>query len=241
VKRTWILAGGALALGLLAYAGRPLGAQTGTPAPAPAPAAAPAAAPRIAVVNMAYIITYYNKAKAFKEEMKEASKPYEEKMKGMRAELETLGKEMAKPAAPGQEAQRDAMQKKVKELNRGLEDNETSAKAVLGKKYDDQLKILYLEIYDATRRYARAHDIDVVLQYGDAFTKEDLLHPRRLERVLATTPLYPLYMKEGTDISREVVMTLNGGDSAGASQPAPANNTAGGAAPPAGGGTPGGQ
>jgi Skp family chaperone for outer membrane proteins len=220
-----ILAGGALALVAFAYAGR-LGAQSGG-----APAGAGAASPHIGVVNMAYILTYYQKAASFKKEMTDASKPYQDREKGLRGELEAMAKENAN-LKPGEEARRDELAKKVKQVNRDIEDNGTAAKNLLGKKYDEQLKILYLEIYDATRRYARAHDIDVVLQYADAFTKDDMVNPRRIDRVLATTALFPLYMKEGTDISLEVVNTLNG--ATGGTAPAAGGSPAGGGAPAAG-------
>jgi Skp family chaperone for outer membrane proteins len=242
VKRTFILAGGALALVAIAYAGR-LSAQQGSSGAAPAGGAAAAAAPRIALVNMQYVLFYYHRAKNFKSEMAEQAKPYQEREKGMRAELEKYSQELAKLAPGSQDAQREEIQKKMKDINRAIEDNGASYKNTLGKKYDQQIDILYREIYNAAYRYALAHDIDLVLEYSDTFKEEDMTNPRRIERVLATPALLPLYAKKGTDISYELVNTLNGVTTGSAPAPAPATGAApagGGSTPSGGGATPGG-
>jgi Skp family chaperone for outer membrane proteins len=204
-----LIAAGALAgLGLVFCIGR-LWAQGSDGSAAPA---APAAAPlrtRIAVINMAYLLKYYKKANDFNAEMQAIYKPFLDHEKGMVEERDKLAKEIK--GLPGTaDTKREELARQYKQVTRNIEDNSTAAKVELAKRSGQQLKILYAEIYDAARRYARAHDFDMVLTYADAYTPEDFENPALIERKLQTTPVMPLYMSPGMDISRDVVLMLNG-------------------------------
>jgi Skp family chaperone for outer membrane proteins len=226
VKRTLIVAGALVALGVVFCVGR-LWAQGSDGSSAPAtPAAAPLRT-RIAVINMAYLLKYYKKANDFNAEMQAIYKPYQDREKNLIEEREKLTKEIA-ALPPTADAKREELAKKYKSLTRDIEDNSTTAKMDLAKRSGQQLKILYAEIYDAARRYARAHDFDMVLQYADAFEPQDFDNPYLIERKLKTSPVLPLYMSEGMNISRDVVLMLNGS--------APAPGTGGTPAPGSGGG-----
>jgi Skp family chaperone for outer membrane proteins len=218
-----IAAGGILALGVLLYAGRVGAQQQSGAAGSTAPVAAPAPRTRVALLNLSYVIKNYAKFKTFQEEMKQAFEPYQKKDTAKKQALEALTKEAQQPGVT--DAKREELTQKAKGIQREIEDNGAEAKAWLGRKTDEQMKILYLDIMDASQRYARAHDFELVLHYNDATTREDFLSPQNIARKLQAGALMPLYAVQGLDISKEVVDNLNSYLQAG---PAPA---AGGAGP----------
>jgi Skp family chaperone for outer membrane proteins len=198
-------------------------------AQAPGADAAPTPKARIAVVNIAYLLKYSKKANDFNKEMQDIYKPFQDKEKELIATREAVTKE-AQKLAPSEDAKRDELTKRHKDITRAIEDNTLAAKNELGKRSGQQLKILYGEIYDAARRYARAHDYDIVLQYADAFEPADMENPYLIERKLKTSPVLPLYMTPGVDISQQVVMMIGyvGAPSGGGAAPAGGGAPAGG-------------
>ncbi len=203
MKRKVIVAAGLLALGAVLYVGR-VWAQQGGGAPA---AAAPAPRTRIALLNLTYVIKNYQKFVTFQDEMKKAIEPFQKVDRDKKALAETLAKEAQDPKTP--ETRREDLARQLKAIQREVQDNNDAAKQFLGKKGDEQMKILYLDIMDAAQRYARAHDFELVLHYNDATTREDFLSPQNIARKLQAGALMPLYAVAGLDISKEVVEALN--------------------------------
>jgi Skp family chaperone for outer membrane proteins len=219
VKRIIIAAAGIVALGVVICAGR-LTAQTGGSAPA-----APAPRTRIALLNMTYVMKWYGKFKTYQDELKQLLQPAQDKDKSLRAQAEQIAKDMALPGKTNDEITK--MQKDLREIKRAIEDNDQSARLLLTKRSDEQMKVLYLDVVDAASRYARAHDFELVLHYNDAVTKEDFYSPANIGRKLQNGALMPLYAVQGLDISKEVVENLNYQMGPGANGTAPgANGTA---------------
>jgi Skp family chaperone for outer membrane proteins len=200
VKRSFIVAAGLLALGAAIYAGR-CAAQSGGAAPT-----TPAPRTRIALLNMTYVMKYYPKFNAYQNELKQTLQPFQEKDKGLRAQAEQIAKEMNMPGKD--QAALEKLAKDLKDIKRGIEDNDQAARVVLSKRSDEQMKVLYLDVVDAASRYARAHDFELVLHYNDAVTREDFLSPGNIGRKLQNGALTPLYAVPGLDISKEVVENL---------------------------------
>jgi Skp family chaperone for outer membrane proteins len=208
VKKTVLTAGGLIALGVLCYVSRSWGQQT-TPAGQARPSQA-AAAPktRIALLNFTYVIKNYEKYKNFQKDIQAKIEPFHKKDTELRRQLEELRKK-AEAVKTAQPAEREALEREGKEIQRKLEDNAAEVKAELGKKSDDEMKILFTDVFDAARRYAAAHEFELVLHYNDAVTPEDFMSPQNIARKLNTGALMPLYAAPGMDISREVVDMLN--------------------------------
>jgi Skp family chaperone for outer membrane proteins len=205
VKKTvFVVAGGLFALGVLCYAGR-LWAQAQTaPAANPAPAAAPRT--RIALINLTYVIKNYDKYKTFQEEIKKLVGPFQGTDAKLRKEAEDLVKQKTPTATAEQVAEID---KKLKEIQRKIEDNNIEAKMVVGKKSDDEMKILYMDVLQAAQGYATSHDFDLVLHYNDATTPEDYFSAPNIARKLQTGALMPVYAASGMDITKEIVALLS--------------------------------
>jgi Skp family chaperone for outer membrane proteins len=203
VKKTVFVAGGFLALGLLCYAGR-LWADPQTAQPTQAPQAAPRT--RIALINLTYVIKNYLKYKNFQEEIKGVFAPFQGTQEQLRKEAEELNKSITPASSPEKKAD---VERKLKDLQRKAEDTQAEAKLVLGKKSDDQMKIIYLDVVEAAQRYAASHEFDLVMHYNDATTPEDYHSAMNIARKIQTGALMPLYAAPGMDISVDVVNMLN--------------------------------
>jgi Skp family chaperone for outer membrane proteins len=204
VKKTVLMAVGVLALGVLCYAGRLWAEPQVAPTPTPQAGAAPRT--RVALLNLTYVIKNYTKYISFQEEIKGIIKPFQ----GTDATLRKEGEELAKQATPASPPEKRAeIERKLTDLKRKIEDNNNEAKLVLGKKSDDQMKILYMDVLEAAQRFAISHEFDLVLHYNDAVTKEDYFSAPNIARKVQTGALMPLYAAPGMDISTEVVNMLN--------------------------------
>ena len=227
MKKTVLVVGGVVALGLLSSFGHLQAQQQPTGAARPAQTAA-APRTRIGLLNLTYVIKNYTKYVNFQEEIKKIVQPFQ----GTDAALRKEGEELAKLRSPSTPADKLAeIDRKLKDLQRKIEDNNAEAKLVLGRKTDDEMKILYMDVQEAAQRYAVSHEFDLVLHYNDAVTKEDYFSPMNISRKVQTGALMPLYAAPGLDISTEVVNMLNYNLRPAGAGAAPATN----AAPAAGG------
>jgi Skp family chaperone for outer membrane proteins len=203
VKKTGVAVGGLILLGGLCYVGSLSG--QGTPASTSQQAAqAPPTRTRIALLNLTYVIKNYEKYKHFQEEIKGIIEPFQTKDAGLRRQLEEMRKQVE--ANPGQ---REEMERKAKDIQRQLEDNSAEAKLRLGKRSDDEMKTLFMDVADAVQKYATSHDFELVLHYNDAVTESDFLSAQNIARKLNTGALMPLYYQRSMDISVDVVRLLN--------------------------------
>ena len=203
MKKTVFVLGGFLALAGLCWAGR-LWADPQTAQPTQAPQAAPRT--RIALINLTYVIKNYQKYKNFQEEIKSVFAPFEGTQQQLRKEAEELQKQVTPTTSSEKKAE---VEHKLKDLQRKAEDSQAEAKLVLGKKSDDQMRIIYQDVTDAAARYATAHEFDLVLHYNDATTREDYNSAMNIARKIQTGALMPVYAAPGMDISEEVVKMLN--------------------------------
>jgi len=207
VKRKWIIATvGVATAAALVYVGTLWAQQPAAPA-APHTAAAPRT--KVALLNLTYVISYYDKYKAYKDDMKKQAQPYEDRIKALQADMESLRKQVTDPQHPLDEQGRQAAEKKMKDDQRGAEDINTEAKAKLAKEAADQMVLLYQEVQAAAGSYAAAHDFDMVLQYNEPLEPKDYYSPANIERKMGASAMIPLYYSPGMEISRDVLGMLN--------------------------------
>jgi Skp family chaperone for outer membrane proteins len=203
VKRKLALIIGVAALSAAAYFSSPLWADPGaTGGAAPAPVKT-----RICLINVSQVIKTYKKWDAYQQEAKVQVQHYEEQMKGKTSLLEVKKKEYADAKDL---ATKDQIEKDSKRIQRDLQDAAEQFKLDFGKKEVDQLTIIFKEIEEAARVYARARDIDLVLHYSDPFAPaQDPYNPNNLNRKLTSGALIPIYAADGMDISTVVTQMLN--------------------------------
>jgi Skp family chaperone for outer membrane proteins len=168
--------------------------------------AAPPPRTRIALLNLSHVIKSYDKFTAFQVELKEKTAAFQK----LHEEKKKLSDKLATSITEAStEDERAASQKKLNALRREMEDIQSELKAVLEKTQGRQLKILYEDVEEATRRYARAHGLELVLHYNDHVTEPDRHSPANLARKMQAGACMPMYVTEGMDISAEIIADLN--------------------------------
>jgi Skp family chaperone for outer membrane proteins len=200
---------GSLALGALLLA--VLAALVGpgrTPTAAAPAAEAPAPAPRgrVAVFNLTAVVKNCSKFKTIQEETKAELKKYEDRVTKKRAELDDLRRQiqnMPPGAAPELEA-------KARAVVREIEDVENDAKRQVGEKTDKLTVEIYKDVREAARRYAKDHDLDLVLHYTDPSDGDDALSPANVARKMQAGASVPIYAADGVDVTADLVNLLNG-------------------------------
>ena len=137
-------------------------------------------------------------------EMKEVFTPLQVKTKAKTTQLEALNKEgQMKPEM------RETIEKQMRVLKRELEDLSNEAQALIGKKQDEQVVLIYREVQEAAQRVAVAHGYDMVLHYNDPTTSAEYWSAGNIVRKMQAGACMPIYFAPGIDISADVVNALN--------------------------------
>jgi Skp family chaperone for outer membrane proteins len=192
-------AGGVLLLvAALAVAGRSW-SQT---KPAPQPPRT-----RVALVNLTHVLKKYDKAKEMMGEMRAALAPFQKKDAELKAQLDKLDK-LLKEQPEEAARQREQIEKEMTALRREIEDVQKEAKTTISAKQDAQLVTLYRDLREAATRYAKAHDIELVLHYSDA-DEAGLDNPINVARKMQAGACLPLYAVPRLDITDDVLEILN--------------------------------
>ena len=204
VKRTIRIVAGVVTLTAVVCLAVKLGAQgTGTQTQPPA-----SRGNKIAVINLAKVINNYDKWKAFKEEYKkEYDRVFEQRVAPLKAQYESLKKQIEDPKTLPTE--KETATKQIKQLERQIQDIAEDAKTILGKKEADQFVQLYREVRDAVAACAKYYSIDVVMHYNDAFDAKELDTPQNVARKMGQAGCMPLFVNPECDLSDVVTGYLN--------------------------------
>jgi Skp family chaperone for outer membrane proteins len=203
VKRTVAIVAGVVTLGLALYAGSRLTAQPNYPAGADHTAAPTM---RLRMVNLQYVIKNYKRTEALRAEHTELFKQYDNQIKQIKDTIDARTKQMQDPQYADK---RDAIEKEIKRLNREMADKTEEARGALDKKQGDLIVLVYREVDDAVRTYARQAGIEMVLHYNDAVVESDKNSATNIARKMSAGACMPMYMLPNLDISQDVVNALN--------------------------------
>jgi Skp family chaperone for outer membrane proteins len=163
--------------------------------------------PHTGLINTAYVLKYWSKATQFTKELQEWYKPLQEKDRALHEQLLEVQKELLDTTIA--QEKRDQLQKRVQQLNETIQKNAKEAQESLQEKTNKQVIGMNADLEAAARRYAEAHDLEVVMCYADAFTPEDRSTPSRIQLKLKTNSCWPIYSAAGVDISKEIVAELD--------------------------------
>jgi len=202
VKRTLFLLVGVMALGTAIYASSKLWAQNPG-------AAASGTKTKVGVLNLTFVVKNYTKFKRYQEDLKQKVDPFQAKDTAWKTEGEKLAKEAQTPTTTA--PRRDEIEKRLKDLQRQIEDNKVEAQKVLVKEQEAQLVTLYKDIRTVVDKYAVAHSYDLVLHYNDVITTDEYWSPQNIARKMQAGAAMPMYISGGVDISANVLQTLNAG------------------------------
>jgi Skp family chaperone for outer membrane proteins len=175
---------------------------------------------RIGLVNLTSVIKNYRKYRDFQEEIKDIVGPFQTKDAALRKQLEKLRAEaesLSRDANNGEESaekvrrKKEALEAKARQVQRQMEDNTAEAKLKLGGRSDEEMKELFHDVEEAVKRYARSHDLDVVLHYNDVLSREEYYSAQNAARKFNTGGLMPLSSVPGIDITNDIADLLNYG------------------------------
>ena len=162
---------------------------------------------RVGLINLTSVISNYNMYKAYKEDLKKQYQPYDDKIKELKEQVEALKKDYdaADPLSP----KREEVEKSLKKLQADMEKVNEDAKKEFAPKAQDQMVLIYREVQATCERYAKAHDLEMVLQYNEPLDAKDYYSPANVERKMGAGALIPLYMAPGLDLTEEITAALN--------------------------------
>jgi Skp family chaperone for outer membrane proteins len=172
-----------------------------------APALPPQPQTKVAVLNLSYVIKNYKKWETFQHEYKSKLDAFDEKLKPQKVQLDELDKNRTKPGIdPDTKAD---IEKKMQDLERSLQDETEEYKKTLAEFEAKSFATMYNDVNMTAERYAKAHDIELVMHFNDGTTEDEINSPNNITRKIGQGALFPIYVTPGMDISKDMLALLN--------------------------------
>ena len=162
---------------------------------------------KIAILNLQHVVKNYEKWRLFEEEYKNKYKSYDAEFEKIKKEGLALKEQLTKGPQEGPQA--EAIKTRLKALDRQVQDLGDNAKSQLLKLQDDMSIHIYTEVEAAVGAYAKANDIDLVMQFNDGVLQTDKSNPQNIQRKMQTGACMPMYSVDGLDISQTIIIMLN--------------------------------
>ena len=207
MKRTMLLLGALVALGLGLYGTGQVYAQTPTGG-APVPAAKPARTDptRVAVFNVAKVMKDFQKWQFYAVTMNN-------KRITAAGELGKLRNEIVELQAKAEKEPRKDVQDQIvvamRDKQRLFEDKERLARKQLDEESAAHLKNLFTEIQRAVGSIVETNGYDVVFAYPDAVTAEEQASPLMVDLKMRPPAAIPFYVSKSADVTDILIGTLN--------------------------------
>ena len=211
MKRTMLLLGALVALGLGLYTVGQVYAQTPGASPTPTPGA-PAAKPirtdptRVAVFNVARVMKDFQKWQYFAISMNNKRITAAGELGKMRNEILEI---TAKAEKEPRQDVRDGLAKSVVEKQRAFEDKERGYRKQLDEESAAHLKNLFMEIQRAVGAVVESNGYDVVFAYPDAVTAEEAASPLMVDLKMRPPAAIPFFVSKSADVTEVLIGTLN--------------------------------
>jgi len=196
----------------LAFA-QPTTARIVTPRPAQlAPVAKTPAAgtTRVAVINLGYVLTKYERATALKEEMQADAKKMGDEAKKLQENVNLWQSALQK--GEFKNGTKEDYEEKLIGARRRLEDLNRLAQTKFGKASQAHLLTLWNDVHEAVKDYCAQNNIDLVMAYGDPVQKDAASTFQSVTRKIQAVDnggAMPFFMAPGVDISEAVTEFLN--------------------------------
>ncbi|CAN5464269.1 hypothetical protein BH10PLA2_BH10PLA2_37960 [soil metagenome] len=203
-KKLKVLAGVAAALLFCSAASAQQGGQPGQGGQPQTP---PTPKTKIAIVNLQHVVKSYDRWKQFEDEYKRNFKGYDAEFEQIKKQGMELKERLSKMQADSPEAEPIRLQ--LKALDRRVQDLGDTAKQKLLKLQDEMSVQIYAQVEEAVSVYAKANDLDLVLQYNDGVQGQELHNAQNIQRKMQTGATMPIYAVSGMDISNIIIYMLN--------------------------------
>jgi Skp family chaperone for outer membrane proteins len=158
---------------------------------------------RVAVVNIAHVFNGYSRAMYHRGALTKKIADMETRWSKLRDEMTAWQKALDKL---------DATDEQVQKLRDAIAKNQKEADEVKTKSQEERMVVLWNDVQGAINTYAAEHKIDLVLGYGEPLEKtmiDSFPNVRRKMEAMDTGGVVPLFVRQGVDISHEVVVRLN--------------------------------
>ncbi len=144
---------------------------------------------KIAILNLQHVVKSYDKWRAFEEQYKQRYKGFDAEFERIKKEGLGLKEQLAKLSPDSQEALN--IKERLKQLDRQVQDLGDKAKGELLKLQDSMSIQIYAEVELAVGAYAKANELDLVMQYNDGVNPNDKTNPANIQRKMQTAPACP--------------------------------------------------
>ena len=211
MKRTMLLLGALVALGLGLYITGQVYAQTPGASPTPTPGA-PAAKPartdptRVAVFNVAKVMKDFQKWQYYAITMNNKRITAAGELGKMRNEILELQQKAEKE--PRKEIQ-DGLARAMLDKQRAFEDRERTYRKQLDEESAAHLKNLFVEIQRAVGAVVESNGYDVVFAYPDAVTPDEAASPLMVDLKMRPPAAIPFFVAKSADVTDVLIATLN--------------------------------
>jgi len=209
MKRTMLLLGALVALGLGLYTAGQVYAQTPGAVPTPgAPAAKPARTDptRVAVFNVAKVMKDFKKWQFYAVTMNNKRIIAAGELGKLRNEMVELQQKAEKEP---QQAVRESLMRAMVDKQRLFEDRERIARKNLDEESAGHLKSLFVEIQRAVAAVVESNGYDVVFAYPDAVTPEEAASPLMVDLKLRPPAAIPFFVAKSADVTDVLLSVLN--------------------------------
>lgn len=163
---------------------------------------------KIALINLTKVLKGYKKVAAYQEDTKKMLQPYEEKARTIQQRIEARQLELKNKELVADK--REKLEEELKRDQRQMEDISNEAKKTFGKKQEEQMVIIYKEVWELTRKSGKAGGYEVVMHYNDFnVDAPEYFSAMNIGRKLQAGACIPMYVAPGVDITDEIVAALN--------------------------------
>lgn len=211
MKRTMLLLGALVALGLGLYITGQVYAQSPGSSPVPTPGA-PAAKPartdptRVAVFNVAKVMKDFKKWQYYAITMNNKRISAAGELGKLRNEIVELQEKAGKE--PRKDVQ-DNLARAMVDKQRSFEDKERQYRKQLDEESAAHLKNLFVEIQRAVGAVVESNGYDVVFAYPDAVTAEEQASPLMVDLKMRPPAAIPFFVSKSADVSDVLLSVLN--------------------------------
>jgi Skp family chaperone for outer membrane proteins len=162
---------------------------------------------KIAILNLQHVVKNYEKWKVFENEYKQQYKGFDEQFENIKKQGLALKDRLSKMPADSPDA--EPIKAQLKLMDRQVQDLGDNAKQKLLKLQDDMSIHIYTEVEAAVGAYAKANDIDLVMQFNDGILPTERTNPQNIQRKMQTGACMPMYSVPGMDVSETIIIMLN--------------------------------
>jgi Skp family chaperone for outer membrane proteins len=206
VKKTVAIVLGLATLGAAVYCGNRLAAQA--PAPGQVQPAARPLQTRIGLINMFQVLKNYKKFQNLELQIKTRAQQLDDTIKPIREAMEKL--KVAYNGGNCAPEKKEEIEREMRKWQLEGTDKEEAARKEMTKMNGDAAVTIYHEVEDAANAYARANNLELVLFYNDAVSKDEYYHPANVkQKLMIPASLMPIVVAPGMDISNALVAYLN--------------------------------